>query len=215
MQLAMPWVTPQVFTSPEVIPFLYEAALKFDGNDSGAIVGRKFQLEIIETAQQLSNQLKHCRSASDKERLQMLYWFKTGQVLSRAEMARCLQRDPATIGRWGRKYRQGGLRGLLQVKKAPGKAPALTAESLKRLQTRLQDPSGFSSYSQIQQWLATECGQDLKYKTVYKWVHDRLQARLKVPRPRSLKQHPRNRSLPPIRSLGMEVNRLNINLKDS
>ena len=155
-------------------------------------MGRQFRLDITETAHQLSQALQDRPNARAKERLQMLYWIKTGKVRSRAEVAALLQRDPATIGRWVKKYREGGLMELLEVKKAPGKAPALSAEHLLRLQTRLQDPSAFSSYSQIQQWLAIECGLNLKYKTVYKWAHDRLQFRLKNSTSPPLTSHPQS-----------------------
>jgi len=81
---------------------------------------------------------------------------------------------------------------LLEVKHAPGQAPLVT-EALERLKQRLQDPQGFHSYGQIQQWLATELKLNI-YKTVYQLVRYRLNAKLKVPRPQSLKQHPESQS---------------------
>ncbi|QSJ21060.1 winged helix-turn-helix domain-containing protein [Nostoc sp. UHCC 0702] len=41
---------------------------------------------------------------------------------------------------------------------------------------------------QIQQWLKSELGLSIAYKTVYEVVHNRLGAKLKVPRPQSAKQ---------------------------
>jgi len=82
---------------------------------------------------------------------------------------------------------------LLEVKHAPGQAPLVT-EALERLKQRLQDPQGFHSYGQIQQWLATELKLNIAYKTVYQLVRYRLNAKLKVPRPQSLKQHPESQS---------------------
>jgi len=49
-------------------------------------------------------------------------------------------------------------------------------------------------YGQIQQWLATELKLNIAYKTVYQLVRYRLNAKLKVPRPQSLKQHPESQS---------------------
>lgn len=66
--------------------------------------------------------------------------------------------------------------------------------SLERLKQRLQDPKGFHSYGQIQQWLVTELGLDIAYKTVYQLVRYQLKAKLKVPRTQSLKQHPESQS---------------------
>jgi len=65
--------------------------------------------------------------------------------------------------------------------------------SLERLKQRLQDPQGFHSYGQIQQF-ATELKLNIAYKTVYQLVRYRLNAKLKVPRPQSLKQHPESQS---------------------
>jgi len=79
---------------------------------------------------------------------------------------------------------------LLEVKSAPGRVAIVRGSALERLKQRLQEPQGFHSYGQIQQWVVTELGLDIAYKTVYELVRYRLKAKLKVPRPRSLKQHP-------------------------
>jgi len=63
-------------------------------------------------------------------------------------------------------------------KHAPGQAPLVTGK-LERLKQRLQDPQGFHSYGQIQQWLATELKLNIAYKTVYQLVRYRLNAKLK------------------------------------
>ncbi|MEH1833898.1 MAG: hypothetical protein V7L29_17960 [Nostoc sp.] len=47
---------------------------------------------------------------------------------------------------------------MLEVKHAPGKVPLISGEDLERLKKRLQEPSGFQSYGQIQQWLKSELG---------------------------------------------------------
>nr|MDZ8000123.1 helix-turn-helix domain-containing protein [Aulosira sp. DedVER01a] len=124
----------------------------------------------------------------------MLYWLKSGQVSSRRSLAQRLGRDEATITRWVRKYKDEGRRGLLEVKHAPGKVPLISGEDLERLKKRLQEPFGFTSYGQIQQWLKSELGLSIAYKTVYEVVHNRLGAKLKVPRPQSSKQHPESLS---------------------
>lgn len=152
-------------------------------------MARPFKIEIHESQQELEKALKHATTASSKERLQMLYWLQSGQVTSRQALAELLGRDQATITRWLKKYKDGGRSGLLSVKHAPGQAPIVSGEALERLKQRFLDPQGFHSYGQIQQWLATELGLNIAYKTVYQLVRYKLRAKLKVPRPRSLKQH--------------------------
>jgi transposase len=148
---------------------------------------RRLQIEIVESAETLEKQLKHARTASQKERLQMLWWFKTGQVSEHQQLARQLGRDPATITRWLQKYRQGGMAELLKVKSARGKQPQITPEALAGLQQQLSE-RGFTSYGEIVDWLKHEYGLELSYAVVYDWVHYRLKAKLKVPRPQSAKQ---------------------------
>ncbi|MBD2026325.1 hypothetical protein [Leptolyngbya sp. FACHB-711] len=52
---------------------------------------RRLQIEIVESAETLEKQLKHARTASQKERLQMLWWFKTGQVSEHQQLPRDAQ----------------------------------------------------------------------------------------------------------------------------
>lgn len=40
-------------------------------------------------------------------------------------------------------------------------------DAVSRLQERLQQPQGFSSYGQIQQWLEQECDVSAAYQTVH------------------------------------------------
>jgi transposase len=157
-------------------------------------MGLSLQVEIKESLEELEKAVKYVESASSKERLQMLYWLKTGQVTSRRAIAERLGRDEATITRWLRKYKDGAYKGLLEVKHAPGKNPIVTGENLERLKRRLSEPQGFQSYSQIQQWLVTELGLDIAYTSVYQLVRYQLGAKLKVPRPKSRKQHPQSQS---------------------
>lgn len=70
-------------------------------------------------------QLKHSRTASQKERLQMLWWLKTGQITQHKTLAERLGRDGSTVTRWLQKYRQGGLSELLTIKSARVKIASL------------------------------------------------------------------------------------------
>ena len=151
-------------------------------------MARRLKLEIAETAEYLEKSLKQAKSASEKERLQMLWWLKTGQVSEHQELSQRLGRSPACITRWLSEYRGGGLKQLLSVKTAPGAAAKIQGEALEKLQARLKSEAGFSSYGAIVEWLKQECGLEVKYNTVNRFVRQKLKAKLKVPRPVSLKQ---------------------------
>lgn len=98
-----------------------------------SVMGLRLQVEIKESQEELETDVKYTAEASSKERLQMLYWLKTGQVTSRRSLAERLGRDAATITRWLKKYKDGGYKGLLEVKQAPGKEPIVRGEHLERL----------------------------------------------------------------------------------
>lgn len=102
-----------------------------------------------------------------------------------SELAQRIQRDESTIYRWLKRYKQGGIEALLSVKTAPGKVSKITPEALQQLEQRLAQPEGFHSYGQIQRWLETECKVVVAYRTVHQLVRYKLNAKLKVPRPRS------------------------------
>jgi transposase len=46
----------------------------------------------------------------------------------------------------------------------------------------------YKSYEEIRTWLLAEFGIDVSYKVVHEVVHYKLKAKLKAPRPRSIKQ---------------------------
>jgi len=64
----------------------------------------------------------------------------------------------------------------------------LTGDVLEGLKERLATGVPFKSYGEIVEWLKSEYNLFLTYATVYAWVHYRLQAKLKVPRPQSALQ---------------------------
>lgn len=151
-------------------------------------MARPFKVEIQEDVEYLEKSLRQARSVNQKEKLQMLYWLKTGQVTRQQELGQRLGRDTSTVSRWLQKYRQGGLAHLLAEPKSPGKPWKIQGEVLAQLSAQLQQSAGFKSYGQIVQWIEQTLGESVKYQTVYKTVRYRLKAKLKVPRPRSLKQ---------------------------
>ncbi|MBW4562285.1 MAG: helix-turn-helix domain-containing protein [Mojavia pulchra JT2-VF2] len=145
-------------------------------------MARYLKLEITETAEYLEKSLKNAKSASEKERLQMLWWLKTGQVNQHHKLSQLLGRSPASITRWLQQYRQGGLAKLLEVKTAPGAQKKIQGEALEKLKHRLNSPEGFSSYKAIVTWLEQECGLKVKYETVNRFVREKLKADLKASR---------------------------------
>jgi transposase len=151
-------------------------------------MSRPFNLEITESEAELKKRLQHVREAVQKEKLQMLWWIKSGQLKQQKEIGQRLGRNTSTVTRWLQKYRRGGLEELLRINKAPGAKRILSDAVLADLQQQLNRPEGFSSYGAIVSWLQDKHGLTVEYGTVYDWVHNRLGAKLKAPRPRSYRQ---------------------------
>lgn len=158
------------------------------------MTGRPFQVTVTESLNQLEKSLHHARTASQKERLQMLVWLKQGDVTSRSDLAARCKRDNATITRWITRYKQGGLSALLTTHRAPGATRKIQGEALEKLKERLAQPEGFHSYQEIQQWLEQTCQLKVNYGTLYRVVRYELKAKPKVPRPRAHKQDPKKRN---------------------
>lgn len=153
-------------------------------------MARKLLVRITETAEELEKRLKANSTGSGKERLLMLYWLKLGEVKSRKELAMRLHRNDAKITRWVSLYKKGGVKALLKVSHPPGNKAIVPPEIVEKLKEKLQQPQGFKSYREVQQWLKQDAGVTAAYKTVHKLVRYRLKAKLKVPRPSNKKQHP-------------------------
>lgn len=137
-------------------------------------MARPFNLEISESAEYLSKSLSKARTSAEKERLLLLWWLKTGQVIQHKQLSQRLGRDGSTVTRWLQKYRQGGLKKLLEVKTSPGATPKMTTEMRSRLEEKLECREGFGSYQQIVEWLKQEWNVEIKYKTVYRLVRYQL-----------------------------------------
>jgi transposase len=139
-----------------LIPILCEVAYNREMAFMVRFMARLLKITIEESAEFLEKQLKNTRTASQKERIQVLWWLKTGQVQEHQELAHRLGRDKSTITRWLQKYRRGGLSELLLVKKAPGQVPHMTLEVLAGLKERLEKGAAFKSYGEIVEWLKKE-----------------------------------------------------------
>jgi transposase len=81
-------------------------------------MSRRFKIAIAESEEELKNRLQTARLGNQKEKLQMLWWLKTGQVKEQQQIGERLGRDTSTVTRWLQKYRNGGISSLLEIKKA-------------------------------------------------------------------------------------------------
>jgi transposase len=141
------------------------------------------KVEIAESADELKEQMNKQFKAREKGRLQALYLLKSGKCQQIIEIAEILGRSRSTIHRWFHIYEQGGLAQLIGAGKKPGRKRLIPNWASAKLERRLQQPRGFKSYLEIQQWLESECGIKVRYHVVHELVRYRLGAKRKRPRP--------------------------------
>ncbi len=66
-----------------------------------SFMARSLKIVIEESAEYLEKQLKQTRTASQKEKLQILWWLKTDQVQQHQELAHRLGREKSTVKKSG------------------------------------------------------------------------------------------------------------------
>jgi transposase len=125
-------------------------------------MSRPFEIEIVESEEELKKRLQTANVANQKEKLQMLWWVKSGQVKEQQEIGKRLAKDTSTVTRWLQKYRSGGLSELLEIKKDPGAKRKINERAVAALQEELKTGKGFSRYGAIVEWLKQEHGQDIE-----------------------------------------------------
>jgi transposase len=155
--------------------------------------------DISESVEQLQHLMRHESDGSKKQRLNALYLIVSQQAKNRTQVASLLGVHRMTVGRWFAAYRKGGLNGLLEIKKPPGRVALITVDIQAGIKERLADSNGFKSYVEIQQFIADEYDLDISYKAVHKLVYYKLKAKLKVPR-KSHKKKDRRKSITSSRS---------------
>jgi len=148
-----------------------------------------YRLEIKESLEELNRLLRIQKTGTDKERVHWLYLLKSEQAKTMEQAAQMLGRHRVTVQKWAKKYREGGLEGLLNQKPRTGRPTQLPNWAEQALEKRLQEEDGFSTYHEIGEWLEENLGITATYKTVHHWVYYRLKAGPKVVRPQSSKQN--------------------------
>ena len=128
--------------------------------------------EITESAEDLKCLLRQGKKKHEILHLNALYLLKSGAAKNRVQVADLLGVHRLSVGDWLSVYETGGLEKLLERSYAPGRKPILTEAQYTRLREELQKPEGFSSYGQIQAYIAETFNVEMNYKTVYAMVHE-------------------------------------------
>lgn len=149
------------------------------------------RIEIQETPEELEGLIQQQSNPLLKQRLQVLYLLRLPNAMSISAIAKVIGRHRGSIQRWLSRYRDTGLKGLLETRQSSGRPRVIPRWAVSSLKQRLDDPEeGFGSYTQVQQWLFETLDIEAEYATVHHLVRYRLGAKLKAARPVHVKQNP-------------------------
>ena len=151
--------------------------------------------DITESATELKHRLRSESVGYKKQRLTALYLLQSGEAKTRQQVAALIGVNRKTIGHWLDAYQAGGIGQMLDRRYPPGRVPLLSEAQLQGLRAELDNPCGFSSYGDIQQFIADTYHVQMSYKAVYSLIHDKWQAKPKVPRKSHQKKRDTNRSI--------------------
>jgi transposase len=151
-------------------------------------------IDVKESLDELTQQLRQADTPTTKERLQVLYWLKQANAPSISAIAKAVGKHRNTVQTWLSKYRDGGVEAMVEIKKSPGGVRVIPGWAEAALAKRLQENDGFQSYGAVQQWLAQTLGVEAEYHAVYQMTRYRLKAKLKVARPQNCKQDSQQRA---------------------
>jgi len=106
-----------------------------------------YHLEITESEEALKPLLRQQKSATDRDRVHLLYLLKSGQATTMQQAATWLGRHRVTVQNWAQRYRDGGLAQLLSHAPHTGDKSTLPNWAETALRKRLEMPEGFESYA--------------------------------------------------------------------
>ena len=143
---------------------------------------------IWENVKELREMISAEKDGADRTKLQMLLMLKSEARYRRNDVAACLGVHRRTIGEWITKYEQGGLVRLLEKKPKGGSESSLPKEVIEGMRKQLAEPSGFSSYKQLLDWVIKTFSITTTFWVVYYTATKILKARPAVARKSNIKK---------------------------
>lgn len=121
---------------------------------------------IQEEEEPLLRQALKSKDAKERDKARLILTAHE-KNLSIVELSNLLARSTRTIQKWYNKWREGGYKSLMEVKKAPGNAPRVSPELQQELREKLEE--GVMNVEEIQKWLEGQ-GIHLSYMGARYWM---------------------------------------------
>jgi len=114
---------------------------------------------IAEGRRELAAEERRQRGRPAAPRVRMLRLLKEGAAPTLAACAAALGYGPRQVARWWKRYREGGLTGLLAEPPRPGRASRLTPSALAGLEAEMR-AGGVATLGDARRFLAARWGVD-------------------------------------------------------
>lgn len=137
------------------------------------------------TQEEVESQYKSSHEKHDRERLLAVLMAYEKNTLH--HIGSTLRHGRATIARWLKACREGGIEQLLQ-RKHGGRKASLSESNQNALVEKLRSGQ-WKTAKEVQAWLREDCAVELKLSAVYYWLR-RLRASWKLPRKSHEKRNP-------------------------
>lgn len=152
-------------------------------------MGKVLNTPIEESVKLLKSQKGQIDNYKSSKRLDCLILLKANNYDRLEDLSRDLGISVTTVRRWLNKYRSLGLSEYLKKESRQGSSSIITSEIHEGLKNRLEDPeNSFNGFWDAQQWVKQTYGVEIKYKTLWSYITDKLNGRIKVPRKSNIKK---------------------------
>jgi len=144
-------------------------------------MAKALNISVKESVQQLKDLLKQ-QPEHLRDRVRLILTIKqSDRPMGKNELARLLSIDPNSANSWRKRYREGGIKKLLEFKRGRKKPGRITAKIHKKIEEKLSDPKGaFRGYEELRQWLEKTYLPGIKYHAVNKYIKRKFKVGLKV-----------------------------------
>lgn len=142
--------------------------------------------ESIEELKKYRSQVTSYRSSKKLDFLLLFCEFPDTSVL---EASKRLQIGTSTITRWFHHYKESGLESFLASFTRKRTSKIITPAIHEALESKLRNPkASFSGYKDAQQWVEQEFGVQIHYLALWRYMTNKLESKLKVPRKSNIKK---------------------------
>lgn len=153
-------------------------------------MARLREFKIIESFEELNSLKSTINKYKTAKRLDAIILLKDEPTMSLSSISKILKISARTLSEWIKIYKENGLEALLAKETRNRQSKILTPEIHKKLEEKLNDElNPFSSYVEVQEWLKEEFEVHIEYQWLWKYLREKFNTRLKVPRKVNIKRN--------------------------